>query len=77
MTDFQARELACAITMQAVRDYFAKGATAKKKRLILHELRSKWMEAITDGLSITVAEQLEKNPKEIRARIRKEEEDQS
>ena len=72
MTDTQARELACAITMQAVRDYFAVNATEKKRKEILKDLRSKWMDFITDGLSITVANQLEKNPEEIRERLQRE-----
>ena len=72
MTDNHARELACAITMQAVRDYFATGVTAKKQCAILKELRSEWMNFITDGMSLTVADQLEKNPDAIRERVRKE-----
>ena len=73
MTDAQARELACAITMQAVRDYFATGVTKKKQDAILRELRSQWMDFITDGTSIVVAEQLEKNPDAIRERVRRNE----
>lgn len=72
MTDNQARELACAITMQAVRDYFATGVTVKKQCAILKDLRSKWMDFITNGLSITVAKQLEENPDEIRERLRRD-----
>lgn len=72
MNDTQARELACAITMQAVRDYFAPNATEKKRKEILKDLRSKWMDFITNGLSITVASQLEKNPDEIRERLRRD-----
>ena len=72
MKDTQARELACAITMQAVRDYFAPNVTEEKQKKILKELRSKWMDFITNGLSITVAKQLEENPDEIRERLRRE-----
>lgn len=72
MNDALARNLACAITMQAVRDYFAPNATDKKRREILKDLRSQWMDFITDGLSITIANQLEKNPDEIRERVRRE-----
>ena len=75
MTNTQAREIACAITMQAVRDYFATGVTEKKQETILRELRSNWMDFITDGMSIVVAEQLEKNPEEIRDRLRRNCED--
>lgn len=72
MNDTQARELACAITMQAVRDYFAPKATEKKRKEILKDLCSKWMDFITNGLSITVAKQLETNPDEIRERLCKD-----
>lgn len=71
MTDFQARELSCAITMQAVRDYFAPKVTAKKRRIILRELRSEWMNFITNGTSVAVADQLEKNPEAIAERMRR------
>ena len=71
MTDARYRNLACAITMQAVKDYFH--STASGKAQILEELRSKYMEFITNGTSVIVAEQLELHPKEIRARMLKEE----
>ena len=71
MTNAQARELACAITMQAVKDYFARNATVKKRREILKDLRSAWMDFITDGTSVAVADQLEKHPKEIAERMRR------
>lgn len=70
MTNAQARNLACAITMQAVRDYFREGTTDARKQAILKELRSNYMQLITGGTSIVVAEQLEKNPKEIAERLK-------
>lgn len=72
MVNVQTRELTCAITMQAVRDYFANDVTPKKQKTILKELRAPWMDFITDGMSVIVAEQLEKNPKEIRERVRRD-----
>jgi hypothetical protein len=69
MTDAQARNLACAITMQAVRDYF--NTTQKGKEKILKDLRSEYMDFITNGTSVTVAEQLELHPDEIRERLRR------
>lgn len=74
MTNADARNIACAITMQAVKDYFATGVTEKKKKTILIELRSEWMNFITDGMSLIVAEQLELHPEEIRERVRRESE---
>lgn len=81
MTDKNIHNLACAIILQAVRDYFTKEkyATkektkekfAQKRKAILKDLRSKRMDFLSDGLSVVVAEKLESNPKEIRARLRK------
>lgn len=72
MNDAQMRNLACAITMQAVKDYFAKGVTAKQQESILCDLRSKWMDFITDGTSVAVANQLELHPDEIRERVHRD-----
>lgn len=74
MTNAQARNLACAITMQAVRDYFASGVTPKKQKEVLKDLRSKWMDFITNSTSIAVADQLELHPDEIRERVRRDNE---
>ena len=81
MTDKNIHDLACAIVLQAVRDYFTKDkykskdktekTFPKKQKRILKDLRSEYMNFITDGLSVVVAEKLESNPKEIRARLRK------
>lgn len=69
MTDNSIRNLACAIIMQAVKDYFSQ---PKNHNAILRELRSPYMEFLTNGTSILVAEQLELYPKEIRRRLQKE-----
>lgn len=74
ITDADAKNIACAITMQAVKDYFVTGVTAKKQQTILADLRSEWMKFITDGMSLIVAEQLELHPEEIRERVRRESE---
>lgn len=67
MNDANIRQLACAILMQAVRDYFR--SSTEKKAIILADLRSSYMDTITNGLSIVVAEQLELHPDEIRERL--------
>lgn len=69
MNDANIRQLACAILMQAVRDYFR--SSTEKKAVILADLRSDYMDTITKGLSLTVAEQLELHPEEIRDRLYK------
>lgn len=66
------RNLTSAITLQAVKDYFH--STDGGKKFILKELRSPWMQMLTDGQSEVIAEQLEKHPEEIRERLRKHKE---
>ncbi len=80
MTDKAIHNLASAIIMQAVRDYFTKqeyktkGKTEamfiKKRKAILKDLRSPYMDMLSNGTSIVVAEQLEKHPEEIADRLR-------
>ena len=75
MTDKQARNLSCAITLQAVKDYFKADGEPAKQNVILKDLRSDWMDFITNGTSIAVADQLEKHPDEIRERLRQNNDD--
>lgn len=63
------RNLACAVMIQAARDYCGQD-DPKKREKILKDLRSNWMETLTDGTSIIIAEQLELHPKEIAERLR-------
>lgn len=70
MTEQNMRSLAAAITMQAVKDYF-RSTKEEKKKAVLKDLRSSWMQMLTDGQSVVVAEQLEKHPEEIRERLRR------
>ena len=71
MTEESIRRLAAAVTMQAVRDFFR--ANEKGRKQILKDLRSDWMDMLTDGTSVNVAEQLEKHPEEIAERMRRNE----
>ena len=73
MYEHNYRHLAIAMVRQAMKDYFAGGKA--RKQAILKELRSDWDDFLTDGLSVMVAEQLEKNPKEIKQRFKKAEEE--
>ena len=82
MTDQNIHNLACAIILRAVKDYFKKRKYAtskktedmflKKRKAILKDLRSDYMDLISGGMSVIVAEQLEKNPKQIFARLQRE-----
>ena len=76
MKDTAIRNLACAVMMQAVRDFCKSHENSKERTAILKDLRSNWMDLLTDGMSITVAKQLELHPDEIAERIRKNKDDE-
>lgn len=69
--DADVKSLTIAIILQAVKDYFSVRTNDKKRAQILKDLRSPYMDLITDGQSVIVAEQLELHPAEIEARLRK------
>lgn len=65
--EYYYRQLAYAIVLQAVKDFF--NTSTAGKRAILKDLRSSYMNSITSGTSRNIAEQLEKHPEEIRKRL--------
>jgi hypothetical protein len=67
------KNLAAATMLQAAKDYFHWKATPEKRAVILKDLRSEWMDFFTDGMSIAVADKLEKHPEEIKARLKNRE----
>lgn len=68
--DANFNELVNAIVYQAAKDYvFTKDE--RKKRETLKDLRSSYMDWLTNGMSVIVAEQLELHPQEIAKRIRR------
>lgn len=69
MNEFAIRQLAAAVMLQAVEDYFGKKATPKKRQAILKDLRSRWMQDLSNGNSLIIAEQLELHPNEIAERV--------
>lgn len=85
MTDYAIRQLASAIILQAVRDYFIKKEYKtvkkteemfdKKRKEIIKDLCSAYMDMLSNGQSVLVAEQLEKHPEEIAVRLHKYEEE--
>jgi len=68
MNDASIRNLVAAIMLQAAKDYVA--GAPKKQQAILKDLRSSYMDMLSNGMSIAVAEQLELHPAEIAARMR-------
>ena len=71
-TNYNYRELGCAIVHQAAKDYFDPECIDSPKS-ILNCLRSDHLIQLSDGISLVVAEQLEKHPKEIAERLKREE----
>ena len=68
-----ARQLIAAVLFQATKDY-CDTCSEKSRDTIIKDLRSSRMDYISNGMSIVVAEQLQLHPDEIRARVKKEEE---
>lgn len=64
-----ARQLVAAIMLQATRDY-CKTNSEKNRNVILKDLRSSSMDFKSNGMSVIIAEQLEKHPDEIKARLK-------
>lgn len=73
MNDYAIKQLAAAVMLQAVKDYFNAPDTIRKtimsKAQIIKDLRSRWMRELTDGMSVIVAKQLLTHPAEIYARV--------
>jgi hypothetical protein len=55
------RQLGYAVALKAAKDFF-KTASKKKKEEILKDLKSSWMDFITNGISVILAEKLETSP---------------
>lgn len=64
------RGLCMAILLRAVRDYLMAG-DGNKRKAILKDLRSEWCDFISNGLSIVVAEKLDKHPSIIKERLKR------
>lgn len=68
------KALACAVTAQAIKDYFDKETDKKEKKKIIKDLKSDWMDWFTNGLSPIAAKQIQENPRTICRKLRKVEE---
>ena len=66
------RNLASAIMLQATKEYCGLDPEPASKTSILRDLRSPWMNGLTDGMSVVVAERLEKHWREIKKRLKGE-----
>ena len=64
------KRLGYAIAFQALKDYF--DSSTAQKRVIIKDLRSHWMDWITDGLSVQLADRLKSDPKGVERRFKRE-----
>ena len=63
------QQLGYAVALQALRDYF--NSTPVGKNVIIKQLKSPWMNFITNNLAWRLAEELVKNPAEVKRRFKK------
>ena len=63
------KHLGCAVTVRAVKDFF-RAKTDEKKQEIIKDLRSEWMEWLTEGLAEQVADKLESDPDGVKCRFK-------
>jgi hypothetical protein len=68
-TTYNYKNLGAAIVLQAVKDIFDPYFTRESTETILKNLRSQHLIQLSDGLSVVVAEQIEKHPFEIAERL--------
>ena len=68
-------QLGYAIAYQATKDFF-RTKSEKTKAKILKDLKSPYMDLLTNGLSAILAEKLETNPDEVKARIKRQEKEE-
>jgi hypothetical protein len=64
--------IGCKVILQAVKDYFRQ---PKMRKTILKDLRSTWMDWLTNGKAAWYADVLEHHPEKIRENLRKYEEE--
>ena len=64
------KNLGAAITLQAIKDFFNRPSESKG---IINMLKSPYMNLLTEGLSVKLAEKLINNPDEVKANLGKEE----
>jgi hypothetical protein len=68
------KRLGYAVLKQAIKDYI--DAPAERRKKILKDLKSPWMDWLTNGMSLVAAQQLKNNPRRIQAILSKCEEEE-
>ncbi len=67
-TTINYQQLGYAVAIQALKDFF--NGTDKQQKVIIKQLKSEWMNFITDNLAWRLAEELLKNPAEVKRRFK-------
>ena len=70
------RSLGKAIVYEAIKEFAEEKNNPKMQHKILKDLRSPYMDFVSEGMSVIVAEKLETNPDEICDRVRRFEEEE-
>ena len=63
------KQLGYAVLGQAIKDFF--NGSVPQQQKIIKDLKSPWMDWLTNGLSIVAAKQLKENPGKIRRKLKK------
>ena len=68
--DERYRELGATITYQAIRDFIENRKDAQKRATIIQQLKSPYMDLISNGLAPILAQKLATNPREVCNRVK-------
>ena len=65
------KQLGYAVVIQAIKDYIEAEHSPKKQRAIIKQLRSPWLDWLSNGLSVQLADRLKTNARETYDRLKK------
>jgi hypothetical protein len=65
------RQLGMKITYESIREFIEENGHPKKQGVIIKQLKTPYMNFISNGLSVILAEKLETNPTEVCDRVKK------
>ena len=68
--DERYRELGATITYQAIRDFIENRKEPAKRAAIIKQLKTPYMDLISNGLAPILAQKLETNPREVCNRVK-------
>jgi hypothetical protein len=65
------KQLGMAITYEAIEEFIEDNGHPRKQAAIIKQLKTPYMDFISNGLSVILAEKLETNPTEVCERVKK------